>query len=74
MRRNKPNINRIDANSSWERGKTGGHEPTLFPLPSHILAFFSSGSHESHRYFPFRTTTLTLPGKTAFFKWYINGL
>ena len=29
-----------------ERGKAGGHEPPLFPLPGHILAFFSSGSHE----------------------------
>ena len=29
-----------------ERGKAGGHEPPLFPLPCHILAFFSSGSHE----------------------------
>ena len=31
---------------SHERGKAGGHEPPLFPLPCHILAFFSSGSHE----------------------------
>ena len=23
-----------------ERGKAGGHEPPLFPLPCHILAFF----------------------------------
>ena len=29
-----------------EQGKAGGHEPPLFPLPGHILAFFSSGSHE----------------------------
>ena len=29
-----------------ERGKSGGHEPPLFPLPCHILAFLSSGSHE----------------------------
>ena len=29
-----------------ERGKAGGHEPPLFPLPCHILAFFSFGSHE----------------------------
>ena len=29
-----------------ERGKAGGHEPPLFPLPFHTLAFLSSGSHE----------------------------
>ena len=29
-----------------ERGKAGGHEPPLFPLLCHILAFLSSGSHE----------------------------
>ena len=27
-------------------GKAGGHEPPLFPLPCHILAFLSSGSYE----------------------------
>ena len=27
-----------------ERGKAVGHEPPLFPLPCHILAFLSSGS------------------------------
>ena len=26
--------------------RQGGHEPPLFPLPGHILAFFSFGSHE----------------------------
>ena len=31
---------------SIERGKAGGHEPPLFPLQYHILAFFSSGSNE----------------------------
>ena len=35
-----------DPTNSDERGKAGGHEPPLFPLPCHILAFFSSGSHE----------------------------
>ena len=29
------------------RGKAGGHEPLLFPLSCHKLAFFSSGSHKS---------------------------
>ena len=29
-----------------ERGKAGGHEPPLFPLPCHTLAFLSSGSYE----------------------------
>ena len=29
-----------------ERGKAGGHEPPLFPLPWYTLAFFSFGSHE----------------------------
>ena len=33
-----------------EQGKAGGHEPPLFPLPGHILAFFSSGSHEPPLY------------------------
>ena len=33
-------------NQEEERGKAGGHEPPLFPLPLHILAFFSSCSHE----------------------------
>ena len=31
---------------SEEQGKAGGHEPPLFPLPCHILAFLSYGSHE----------------------------
>ena len=37
---------------SDERGKAGGHEPPLFPLPYHILAFFFSAamSHEPKWY------------------------
>ena len=31
---------------SEKRGKVGGHEPPLLPLPWHILAFFTSGSRE----------------------------
>ena len=27
-----------------KQGKAGGHEPPLFPLSGHILAFFSSGT------------------------------
>ena len=34
----------------WRAGKAGGHEPPLFPLPGHILAFSSSGSHEPPLY------------------------
>ena len=46
-----------------ERGKAGGHKPPLFPLPGHILAFFSSGSHEPPLY-PLASVPphLTLPG------------
>ena len=40
-------------------GKAGGHEPPLFPLPGHILAF-SLPAAMSHHYFPFRTTTFDL--------------
>ena len=47
-----------------ERGKAGGHEPPLFPLPYHILAFFSSGIS------PSVPPHLTLPGKTTF----LNGI
>ena len=53
-----------------ERGKAGGHEPPLFPLPGHILAFFSSGNHEPH-YFLFCTTTFDSSGQNYFFKRYI---
>ena len=57
---NKQNKIEIFSFCSWdlpqeERGKAGGHEPPLFPLPGHILAFFSS--------VPLH---LTLPGKTTF--------
>ena len=54
-----------------ERGKAGGHKPPLFPLSYHILAFFSSGSHEP---FPFRTATFDFSGQNYFFKWYIGPL
>ena len=41
--------------SGW---KAGGHEPPLFPLPCHILAFLSFGSYGP--------PLLTLQGKTTF--------
>ena len=31
---------------SRKRGKAGGHKPQHFPIPCHILAFLSSGSHK----------------------------
>ena len=37
---------RLEKQQSEERGMACSHEPPLFPLPCHILAFFSSGSHE----------------------------
>ena len=56
-----------------ERGKAGGHEPLLFPLPGHILAF-SLPAAMSHHYFPFRTTTFDSSGQHYNFKWYIKGI
>ena len=57
--------------SKW--GKAGGHEPPLFPLPCHILAFFSSGSHEPPL-FPLPYHHIWLFRAKHFFKWYILGL
>ena len=37
---------RLEKQQSEERGMACSHEPPLFPLPCHILAFFSSGSYE----------------------------
>ena len=47
------NSNKHLLKSLWsgERGKAGGHKPQHFPLPCHILTFFSSGgSHEPQPY------------------------
>ena len=54
-----------------ERGKAGGHEPPLFPLPCHIFAFFSSGSHEPPLFpLPYHRA-FDSSGQNYFFKWYI---
>jgi len=55
---------------SGERGKAGGHEPPPFPLPCHILAFFSSDGH-APPLFRLRTTAFDSFGQNYFFKWYI---
>ena len=53
-----------------EQGKAGGHEPPLFPLPCHILAFLSSGNPEPPLFSLSVPPHLTLTGKTNF----LNGL
>ena len=53
-----------------ERGKAGGHEPQLFPLPCHILAFFIFQQPWATAVSPSVPPHLTLPGKTTF----LNGI
>ena len=55
------------ARHSSERGKAGGHEPPLFPLQGHILAFFLPAAM-SHHYFLFRATTFDSSRQNYFFE------
>ena len=45
-----------------ERGKAGGHEPSLFPLPCHILAFFLFRQPWATTISPSVPPHLTVPG------------
>ena len=60
----------LDTETPVERGKAGSHEPPLFPLPYHILAFFFSGSHEPPL-FPLPYHHIWLFRAKLLFKWYI---
>ena len=55
---------------SRRAGKAGGHEPPLFPLPYHILAFFLFRQPWATTSSPSVPPHLNLPGKITF----LNGI